>query len=110
MKNSRSVSSHTPVLLPETLKAMAVQPGGRYIDCTLGGAGHAFAILEQASPGGQLLGIDADPAALEIARVKLTSFSDAVLLINDNFTNLQSICIKHDFFPVHGILFDQGLS
>ncbi len=110
MKNSRSVSSHTPVLLSETLKALAVQPGGRYIDCTLGSAGHAAAILEQASPGGQLLGIDADPAAIETARKRLTSFSDAVLLINDSFSNLQSICIKYDFFPVHGILFDLGLS
>jgi 16S rRNA (cytosine1402-N4)-methyltransferase len=110
MTKRRSVSSHTPVLLPETLKALAVQPGGRYIDCTLGGAGHAAAILEHASPGGQLLGIDADPAAIEIARERLASFRDAVLLINENFTNLQSICIKYDFFPVHGILFDLGLS
>ncbi len=110
MTNGRSVSSHIPVLIPETLKALAVQPGGRYIDCTLGGAGHATAILEHASPGGQLLGIDADPAAIETARERLASFSDAVLLVNDNFANLQSICIKYDFFPVHGILFDLGLS
>jgi 16S rRNA (cytosine1402-N4)-methyltransferase len=66
--------------------------------------------LERASPGGQLLGIDADPAAIESAREKLAAFRDAVLLVNDNFANLQSICIKYDFFPVHGILFDLGLS
>jgi 16S rRNA (cytosine1402-N4)-methyltransferase len=110
MSKSGSVSSHTPVLLPETLKALAVQPGGRYIDCTLGGAGHAAAILEQASPGGQLLGIDADPAAIESARKRLSAFQNSVLLVNDNFANLQSVCIKYDFFPVHGILFDLGLS
>jgi 16S rRNA (cytosine1402-N4)-methyltransferase len=110
MPNTRNPSGHTPVLLPETLKALAVQPGGRYIDCTLGSAGHAAAIMEHASPGGQLLGIDADPAAIELARKKLSAYGDTVLLVNDNFVNLQSICVKHDFFPVHGILLDLGLS
>ena len=110
MPNSTSASTHTPVLLSETLKAMAVLPGGRYIDCTLGSAGHAASIMEHASPGGQLLGIDADPNAIEIARKKLDAYRDAVLLVNDNFANLQAICIKHDFFPVHGILLDLGLS
>ena len=108
MIKNKSASSHTPVLLPEVLQALAVQPGGRYIDCTLGGAGHAEAILEHSSPGGQLLGIDADPDAR--SRKRLQDFKASVLLVNDNFANLQSICIKYDFFPVHGILFDLGLS
>jgi 16S rRNA C1402 N4-methylase RsmH len=46
--------SHTPVLPEETIQALAVQAGGRYIDCTLDGGGHAAAILEHSSPGGQL--------------------------------------------------------
>jgi 16S rRNA (cytosine1402-N4)-methyltransferase len=103
-------STHTPVLLAEVLRALAVQPGGRYIDTTLGGGGHAAAILEQSSPGGQLLGIDADPSAIEAARERFRSSGDSILFVNDNFVNLQSICIKYDFFPVHGILFDLGLS
>ena len=41
---------------------------------------------------------------------KLKSFDKSVLLVNDNFVNLRDICIKYDFFPVHGILFDLGLS
>ena len=106
----RSASSHTPVLLSETLRALAVQPGGRYVDCTLGGGGHAAAILDHSSPGGQLLGIDADPKAIEVARDRLQNYKDSTLLVNDNFVNLQSICIKYDFFPVHGILFDLGIS
>jgi 16S rRNA (cytosine1402-N4)-methyltransferase len=105
-----SASSHTPVLLSETLRALAVQPGGRYIDGTVGGGGHAAAILEQSSPGGQLLGIDADPKAIERARERLQAYQDSILLVNDNFVNLHAICIKYDFFPVHGILFDLGLS
>jgi 16S rRNA (cytosine1402-N4)-methyltransferase len=102
--------AHIPVLVEETVQALAVQPGGRYIDCTLGGGGHAAAVLEHISPGGQLMGIDADPEAIKVARKNLKSYSDSVLLINDNFVNLKSICYKYDFIPVHGILFDLGLS
>jgi 16S rRNA (cytosine1402-N4)-methyltransferase len=108
--DNRSTSSHKPVLLRESLKALAVEPGGRYVDCTLGGGGHAIAILEQSSPGGQLLGIDADPDALETARERLRDFKDSALLVNDNFVNLQTICMKYKFYPVHGILLDLGLS
>lgn len=102
--------AHTPVLVEEAIKALAVQPGGRYIDCTLGGGGHAAAILEHSSPGGQLLGIDADPEAIKVASSRLEAYSGSTLLVNDNFSNLQAICYKHDFVPVHGILFDLGLS
>jgi len=102
--------THIPVLLKETMEALAVQPGGRYIDCTLGAGGHAAAILEHSSPGGQLLGIDADPEAIKMARARLEAYSGSTLLINENFANLQAICLKYDFFPVHGILFDLGLS
>jgi len=102
--------SHVPVLVREVIEALAVQPGGRYIDCTVGAGGHAAAILEHSLPGGQLLGIDADPEALEIARSRLEPYQDSTLIINENFANLQAICFKYDFFPVHGILFDLGLS
>jgi 16S rRNA (cytosine1402-N4)-methyltransferase len=102
--------AHTPVLVEEVIKALNVQPGGRYIDGTVGGGGHARAILEHSQPGGQLLGIDADPAAIKIARARLAIYAGSTLLINENFANLQAICYKHDFLPVHGILFDLGLS
>jgi len=102
--------THTPVLLKEAVDALAVQPGGRYIDCTLGAGGHAAAILEQSSPGGQVLGIDADPEAIKIAKSRLETYKGSTLLINENFVNLQAICLKYDFLPVHGILFDLGLS
>jgi len=108
--NQHVSATHTPVLLEEAMKALAVQPGGRYIDCTLGNGGHAAAILKQSSPGGQLLGIDADPSAIENARQRLAEWAGATQLVNDNFVNLQSICLKYDFQPVHGILLDLGLS
>ena len=96
-------------MVEETLKALSVQPGGRYVDCTLGGGGHAAAILERSSPGGQLLGIDADPKAIEAAMERLAPY-DSISLVNDNFVNLEAICYKYDFVPVNGILLDLGLS
>ncbi|MGD9115596.1 MAG: 16S rRNA (cytosine(1402)-N(4))-methyltransferase RsmH [Dehalococcoidia bacterium] len=101
---------HIPVLLEETLEALDIRPGGRYIDCTVGPGGHAAAILEESAPGGQLLGIDADPGAIKMARARLDAYGSSVLLVNRNFVNLKSICLKHGFLPVHGILLDLGLS
>lgn len=103
-------SSHAPVMLSETIKTLSVQPGGRYIDCTIGGGGHAAAIMEHSAPGGQLLGIDADPEAIKASRMKLKAFGSSLLLVNDNFINLEAICVKNEFKPVHGIIFDLGFS
>jgi len=103
-------SSHTPVMLSETIESLAIQLGGRYVDCTIGGGGHSAAIIKNSEPGGQLLGIDADPEAIKIARMRLKTYYSSVLLVNDNFVNLEAICIKNDFKPVNGILFDLGLS
>ena len=102
--------AHIPVLVKEIIRALAVQPGGRYIDCTVGAGGHAAAILDESSHGGQLLGIDADPEAIKMAEERLRAHGDSALLVNENFVNLEAICIKYDFLPVHGILFDLGVS
>ena len=103
-------SHHVPVLLRETIEALQVQPGGRYIDCTLGEGGHAAAILEASSPGGLLLGLDWDPEAIEVARARLKGFGTSVFLVNENFKHLEQVCLRYDFYPVHGILFDLGVS
>ena len=95
--------SHIPVLLEETAEALDVRPGGRYVDATLGIGGHAQAILERSAPGGQLLGVDADPRAIKMARARLSAYSDSVLLANQNFADLRAVCTKYGFLPVHGI-------
>lgn len=105
-----STPVHIPVLLKESVEALKVRPGGRYVDCTAGTGGHALAIIVRAVPGGQLLGIDADPEAIAVARQRLAEFGGAVQLVNDNFANLESICARYGFRPVDGILFDLGLS
>ena len=63
--------SHKPVMLREVLAGLNVKPGGRYVDGTVGAGGHASAIMDAASPGGSLLGMDKDAAALERAAHEL---------------------------------------
>lgn len=101
---------HVPVMLKETIEALQVQPGGRYIDCTVGQGGHAAAILEWSSPGGQLLGLDADPQAIKTAQFTLREYGKSMLLINENFGRLEKVASEHHFRPVHGVLFDLGVS
>ena len=101
---------HTPVLVEEVVEALDVSPGRRYIDCTLGGGGHSAAILARCQPGGALLGIDADPQAINLAQHNLYDYFESSIIINDNFYNLEYICSKTGFGPVDGILFDLGLS
>lgn len=105
-----AATAHVPVMLDETLAALDVQPGGRYVDCTLGGAGHAEQILERAQPGGSLLGIDASPGAIEAARERLARFGDGVQLVLANFRDVGEICRQRTFAPVNGVLMDLGLS
>lgn len=102
--------THLPVMLEETLQALTVGPGGRYIDGTAGAGGHARAILELAAPGGQLLGFDADPDSLKIARRNLAGFEGSYLLVNQNFDTMEAVARARDFYPVHGVLLDLGLA
>jgi len=103
-------TTHIPVMRNEVLDALAVQPGGRYVDCTLGGAGHAEAILDRAQPGGTLVGIDADPAAIARGRALLARFEGSFRLVNGNFRDVSAICQQLEFAPVNGVLLDLGLS
>ena len=100
-------SIHIPVLLNETIEAFQVQVGRKYIDCTVGEGGHAAAILEK---GAHLLGIDIDPQAIDVARKRLQLYGENAILINEDFENLERICSDSGFHPVHGVLFDLGMS
>jgi 16S rRNA (cytosine1402-N4)-methyltransferase len=97
-------------MVPEALDALRVQPGGRYIDATLGEGGHSDAILEQATPGGVVLGLDADHEAVQVATGRLARWKDSFLAVNANFRELRSTALQYDFVPVHGVLFDLGVS
>ena len=64
--------AHLPVLKTEVLTALALQPNQKTIDCTIGAGGHAESILQETSPQGQLLGLDVDPTALQLAQTRLS--------------------------------------
>ena len=100
-------------MLPsETLSALAPHAGGRYVDGTLGGAGHSTLLLDASAPDGRVLGIDADAAALERARERLAPAVTAgrLLLRQGNFAQMDELARDADFAPVDGILLDLGLS
>ncbi len=82
---------HLPVLLLEALQYLKPEANADYIDCTLGGGGHAKAILEVCGPGGRVLGIDQDRDALKIAAERLRSFGDRAVLVKGNFKDIKTI-------------------
>jgi len=106
----KNAGVHSPVLTDEVIECLAVEPGGRYIDCTLGAGGHARLILEAGAPGAMLLGIDADPHAVALARDNLTGLDGDLHLVNANFRELEETARGLTFVPVHGVLFDLGIS
>ena len=101
---------HTPVMIPEIIQALKAHPGGRYIDGTLGEGGHSKSILNAIEPGGQVLGLDADAEAITVATERLMEHGDAFLAINANFRDIRATALRYDFVPVHGVLFDLGVS
>ncbi len=108
---------HRPVLLKEVIENLKIKKNGKYIDGTIGGAGHSEAILKL---GGNILGIDYDPEALNYAREHLSAacpFPDesreldaSWRLVRGNFKNLSKIAKDNDFQAVDGILLDLGVS
>jgi 16S rRNA (cytosine1402-N4)-methyltransferase len=64
-------AGHVPVLLKEAINFLAIKRGGTYIDATVGLGGHSFEIAKRLGARGHLIGVDKDPAALEIARERL---------------------------------------
>jgi 16S rRNA (cytosine1402-N4)-methyltransferase len=76
---------HKPVMVCEVLKGLKLKPGGVYVDCTLGGAGHSAAILREIGEEGRLVGLDRDLEALAAAKERLAPFSAGVNLARANF-------------------------
>ncbi len=84
--------------------------GAVAIDCTLGQAGHARLILERITPGGRLLGIDRDPAAIEAGRRTLSDYHSAATLVQGSFGDLGELAAAAGFAGADMILFDFGIS
>jgi len=100
---------HYSVLLKETIEALEIKPDGSYLDGTLGGGGHSFAICERLQ-NGHLYGIDQDEAAIQAAGTRLKEFGDKVTIIRDNFRNAKMILDSCGIHQVEGIVLDLGVS
>jgi len=102
---------HQPVLVNEVLEYLNPQSNQNFIDCTVGGGGHAQAILEKTSPNGKLLGLDLDPAAIEATQKNLAKFNKRISLVQDSYKNIdQILCGQRSFLQPSGILLDLGIS
>ncbi len=101
---------HLPVMVEEVMTALSPRPGSFQIDGTVGGGGHALRILEATNPDGRLLGLDADPRAIERTGRRLARFGDRVVLRNTNFEHLDDAARSVGWDLVDGILLDLGLS
>ena len=105
-----SSSSHIPVMLDEALTMLNVKPGGRYLDATVGLAGHAQAILNASRPDGRLLGTDADPYALEASAPRLELYGDRCELRRSWLDAAARTAVDTEMTPLDGVLCDLGVS
>lgn len=104
------IQEHVPVLLKESVEALAIDPDGIYVDGTLGGAGHAEEIVKQLSSKGTFIGCDVDHDAIMRATERLSSYPSKKYFIHENFRNLDQILEKLNIENVSGILLDLGWS
>ena len=94
-------------MVPEVLAALGPKPGGRYVDGTIGGGGHAAAILQASTPNGWLFGCDRDGAALEAAAARLAEFGSRFELKRGNFSEVADWLEPES---CDGVLLDLGVS
>ncbi len=102
--------NHIPVMVNEVIHFLNVRPGKKYVDCTLGGAGHAKAILDKMMLEGFLVGIDQDKDAVENAKKVLSSYAPKIAVVHDNFVNIKFVLSQLNINKVDGILADLGIS
>src|SRR5256885_13063943 len=104
-----SQKGHRPVLLRETIELLAAERGGLFVDCTVGLGGHSEAIL-QASSATQVLALDRDDEALELARERLALYSSRFRAVHADFRELTRVLARAKIKQARGILADLGLS
>ncbi|MFQ5708043.1 MAG: 16S rRNA (cytosine(1402)-N(4))-methyltransferase RsmH [bacterium] len=101
---------HEPVLKREVIELLLTDENGIYLDGTVGGAGHAQAILDRLGSRGRLIGLDLDDDALRFARRRLRAFREKLTLHKGNFKDMVGILERLNIGHVHGILLDLGIS
>jgi 16S rRNA (cytosine1402-N4)-methyltransferase len=101
---------HTPVLLAESIDALALKADGIYVDCTLGDGGHFQAIVDGLGPGGTAIGIDRDPQAVAWCAEHIERKEARVMFKQERFSAFAGVLDELGIDTVNGILLDLGLS
>ena len=101
---------HYSVLLNETIEQLDIKENGIYVDGTLGGGGHANAVLQRLGDGGRLIGIDQDAAAIQAAGERLAPFGDKVTVVRSNYSAMPQVLEDLGIHGVDGIVLDLGVS
>lgn len=99
---------HTPVLVDEVLQLLQPERGGIFVDCTVGLGGHARVLLERGAS--RLIGLDRDPAALDLARQALAGYGDRVALVHADYRELARVLDERGVAQIDGALADLGVS
>ena len=105
-----TVFSHVPIMVSEVLSLLEPARGGIFVDGTLGGGGHAEAVLRALPESGRLYGIDRDDDALKAAGARLACFGERFTAIKGNFFDMRSLLAQRGVTAVDGILLDLGVS
>lgn len=101
---------HVSVMREEAIENLRIRPEGRYVDGTLGGAGHSLEICRRLSENGRLFGFDQDADAIAAAGERLKEYKDRVTVIRSNFRNMAEELQARGVECVDGILLDLGVS
>lgn len=101
---------HKSVLLQETIENLNIKPDGIYVDGTLGGGGHSYEIAGRLSGKGRLIGIDQDADAIRAASERLKPFADRVMIVRNNYCNMDIVLKELQIEKVDGIILDLGVS
>lgn len=101
---------HKPIMPQKCVEYLRPQPGMVFLDGTLGGGGHAEAVLEKLLPGGRLIGVDLDDDALNECRRRLERFGSAFIPVKGNFKNAAEILKALEIEKIDGAMLDLGVS
>lgn len=104
------IFEHKSVLLDETIESLNIRPDGIYADGTLGGGGHAHAVLKRLGAGGRLIGIDQDADAIKAASERLEAFGDKLTVVRSNYERMAEVMQELSIRQVNGIYLDLGVS
>jgi len=101
--------NHKSVLLNEVIESLNIKADGYYVDGTLGGGGHALEVVKRLESG-KLIGIDRDSDAIKAATQRLNDYINNVIIIRDNYVNIEHILQRENIGKVDGIYIDLGVS